>query len=124
MLISHILESLNEALELLHRQNSSSSSPTISRDSLSSNRSESPPFSFHKQQSAEAVAMNNNALPPPQQANHSSSCSCSCRRRCSRMAASVQELTNIRKSFILIVVSLQSLTANLLSFSFRSKLHS
>nr|CDS29931.1 Uveal autoantigen with coiled coil domains [Hymenolepis microstoma] len=96
VLISHVLASLNEALELLHRQNSSSSSPAISGDNLSANRTESASSSFHQQQPGEAGATAvNNAFPPPQQADHSSSCSCSCRRRCSRMAASVQELANI-----------------------------
>uniref|UniRef100_A0A0R3TYD0 DUF5741 domain-containing protein n=1 Tax=Rodentolepis nana TaxID=102285 RepID=A0A0R3TYD0_RODNA len=106
LLISHVLESLSEALELLHRQNSSSSS---------ANRTESASAS-HQQEPGEAAPTAVSNTVPPQQADHSSSCSCSCRRRCSRMAASVQGLANICKSFVLPIVSLRiNCTASVLA---------
>nr|CDS29933.1 hypothetical protein HmN_000258700 [Hymenolepis microstoma] len=79
---THILASLNEALELLCRQNPSSTSSSLTslRPSLSSSRG----------QEEETGGI---ALPPP--AGTTSSCSCSCRHRCSRLAASVQELTTM-----------------------------
>ncbi|VUZ49651.1 unnamed protein product [Hymenolepis diminuta] len=83
-LFTHVLAALNEALELLRRQSpsssSSSSSLASSRGSLSSSRG---------QEQKEILG----TAPPT--TGTTSSCSCSCRRRCSRMAASVQELTNM-----------------------------
>ncbi|KAM3188364.1 hypothetical protein ACTXT7_000338 [Hymenolepis weldensis] len=81
-LFTHVLASLNEALELLHHQNSSSSSSS----SLTSSRGSSNSSRGQEQQILGTA---------PPTTGTTSSCSCSCRRRCSRMATSVQELTNM-----------------------------
>uniref|UniRef100_A0A0R3TYW3 DUF5741 domain-containing protein n=1 Tax=Rodentolepis nana TaxID=102285 RepID=A0A0R3TYW3_RODNA len=85
-----ILTSLNEALELLCRQNpsssSSSASPSPSLTSLQRglNSSRGP----QEEETAAGIA-----LPPP--VGTTSSCSCSCRRRCSRWVVSSQEINTV-----------------------------
>ncbi|KAM7539047.1 hypothetical protein Aperf_G00000058571 [Anoplocephala perfoliata] len=97
VLISNVMESLNEALYLLREVTASGK---LESDRMNARRSPKSPICSPQHPttgSGEAVTVGG-AATAPDMAGTSSSCSCSCRRRCSRMAASVQELTNILSS--------------------------